>query len=205
MKLENIKRIEGRQTIESVVEALGIGRQSAINLISKLKKEGYAAASGGGRQKRIYTISTKVQRHRRYRGMFDILNEYAKDKIVPHFLHEPHFNYSVENAIADLIELDDLRITINILPLFNHVQDWSLLYKLAKDKKEIKMIGALYDVAKMTTKVRKMPQRFRKYFLDSAKSTKEKDFLRSSHDFLEIERIWKVKIPFNRKDLEVYR
>ena len=49
--------IEGKYTVETFAKKQGLGRQSAINLLSKLKKQGFIYTTGGGNQKRIYTIS----------------------------------------------------------------------------------------------------------------------------------------------------
>lgn len=202
VSLELLRKIEGKQTVETVSEILGINRQSTINLLSKLRKEGYIAVSGGGRQKRIYDITRRKKREKEYQGMFDILNKYAKNKIAPPFIHEPHNKYGVENALIDLLELNDLRIPINMLPLFNHIKNWSLVSSLAKKQGVRRKIGALYDAARTVTKVRKMPENMRKSFL---KSNDKAGFTRSSGDFPEIESVWNVKIPFNKKDLEVYK
>lgn len=200
--IETLKKIEGKHTAETLCETLGITRQSAINLVSKLKKEGYAKVSGGGRQKRIYTISTKLFPDKKYEGMFDILNRHSKEKIMPPFDHFPHTRYKVENAIIDLIEFDDIRILTNMLPLFNHVTDWKLLYNLSKKREVQRKIGALYDISRAFLKVRKMPLKIRKLLL---KSKSKSDFQRSSKDFKDYEKIWLVKIPFNKKDLEAYK
>lgn len=201
-KAELLKKIEGKQTVETISEILGIGRQSTLNLMSKLKKQGHATVSGGGHQKRIYTISRKMVRKGDHEGMFDILNKFAPKKIIPLFIHEPHTRYNVENAVIDLIELDDTRILLNMLSLFNHIKNWSLLYSLAKKSRARKKLGALYDIARTVTKVRKMPAKTRKLLL---KSTDKNNFIRSSGDFAEIECTWGVNIPFNKKDLEAYK
>lgn len=197
-----LKNIEGKQTVESVAEILNLKRQSAINLLSKLKKEGFVKVSGGRQQKRIYTISNRRILKKENEGMFDILNKYSKNKIIPPFIHEPHNKYCAENAIVDLAEFDDIRILANMLKLFNHVKNWNLIYSLAKKSGAERKIGALYEIAREFTKTRKMPERTRKLLLNSKT---RKDFSSSSGNFKDIENIWKVKIPFNKKDLEALR
>ncbi|MBR9690769.1 hypothetical protein GOV08_03735 [Candidatus Woesearchaeota archaeon] len=198
--LETLKKLEGKQTVQTVQDALGFTRQSTINFISSLKKQGYVTTSGGGKQKRIYTFSTKIIRKKK-EGMFEILNKYSNEKIYPHFIHEPHFNYKVEHAIIDLIKLEDIRVLVNLLKLFNHVTNWSLLYTLAKENNMRKQVGALYDIARQFTKVKRMPKKTRQLMLNS---NDKNNFSRSSNDFKDIENIWGVNIPFNKKDLGVY-
>lgn len=200
--IDKLKRLEGKQTIESVSEMLNIKKTTALNLISMLRKRNLAASSGGGRQKRIYTISAKILRKKEFEGMFDILNKYSPKKVIHPFIHEPHSKYCVENAIIDLIDLNDLRIIINSLSLFNHVKNWSILYNLAKKKGVRRIVGALYDIAKQTTKVRRMPKRIKNLLLNAPT---EKNFQVKSHDFQDIEEMWHINIPFNKKDLEVYK
>lgn len=202
ISIDKLKRIEGKQTIESVSEILNIKKNTALNLISMLRKHNLATRNGGGKQKRIYTISTKILRTKEFEGMFDILNKYSPEKIIHSFVHEPHSKYCIENAIIDLIDLNDLRIIINSLSLFNHVKNWSMLYDLAKKKGARRMVGALYDVAKQATRVRRMPKRIKNLLL---KSPKEKGFQTTSHSFQDIEKKWHINIPFNKKDLEVYK
>lgn len=195
--IDTLKKIEGKQTVDTVSAVLEISKQSAINLLSSLKKEGHVVVSGGGKQKRIYTISVRKILPRK-EGMFEVLNKYSKEKIVPHFVHEPRYTYNVENAIIDLVQLNDIRVLTNVLSLFNHVTDWSLLYQLAKKKNLRKKVGALYDVARSSIKVRKMPERTKNLMIASNDSD---NFSYSSGDFKDIEHLWKVKIPFKKEDL----
>ena len=195
-----IKKLEGIQTVETVSEILNLSHQSAINYLSKLKSEGHVKVHGGGKQKRMYTITQKIIYKKKYPGMFDILNKYSTEKINPPFDHIPHNPYSVEEAIVDLIEFDEIRILINIPRLFNHITNWSKVYQLAKKKELRKKIGALYDLSKQITKVKKIPEKTRELML---KSIDKNNFQNSSKEFLDIENMWNIKIPFNKKDLEV--
>ena len=58
---EVLRTLEGLQTIETVAAALKVKKQSALNIVSKLKKHGYVTTTGGGKQKRLYKISQKKQ------------------------------------------------------------------------------------------------------------------------------------------------
>lgn len=198
VNFDKIKKLEGKQTVDTASEILNLTRQSTINLLSKLKKQGHVTVTGGGKQKKIYTIKTR-KINKENKGMFDILNKYSKEKINPFFIHEPHFEYKVEHAIVDLIELNDIRILINMPPLFNQVKNWHLLYSLGKKRKLNKQIGAMYDVSRQLTKVRKMPDNVRSLML---KNKSEKNFSRSSNTFTEIEKEWNVNIPFNKEDFK---
>ncbi len=73
---EILWKIEGLQTVETAAKELNLSRQSAINLLSKLKKMEYVTVSGGGKQKRLYKITMRKQRKRKP-GMFDIINKYS--------------------------------------------------------------------------------------------------------------------------------
>ena len=64
IKLTLLKKLEGLQTIDTIAEILNIKKTSALNLVSKLKKEKHLTKTGGGKQKRIYKITTKKQRTR---------------------------------------------------------------------------------------------------------------------------------------------
>lgn len=176
MDINLLKKLEGLQTVDTVSSILNISKQSAINLISRLKKEGHVKTTGGGTQKRIYKVSIKKFRENNENNMFSILNRYSKNKVNPLFNHVTNDkNYSVENAIVDLIELNNTRILINMLPLFNHVKNWTKLFNLALKKNVENNVYSLYLIAKKYTKVRKMPKRY-------------------DHDI--------IRFNFNEKDLE---
>lgn len=153
---------EGKYTVELFAKNNGLTRQSAINLLSKLKKQGNVFVSGGGSQKRIYTIS-KLPR-KATNGFFDILNKYAPDKISPHFEHYIYGRYTVERAIIDgiLLQKDqkDNRIRTAMLYLFRHIRDWKLLFYLAKKESVVDEIYTLYNDARCKTKCKTMPQRY---------------------------------------------
>ncbi len=202
VELDLLKKLEGKQTADTIAEELGITKQSAVNFAYKLKKEGFLIRDGGGDQKRIYTISAKFFRKKENPGMFEILNLHSPEKINPYFEHEPHGNYGVENAIIDLIRLNDIRIQINILPLFNHIKNWNLLYNLAKKNNLCTEIGALYDIARQVTKVRKMPLRIQKLLKNFKKIN---HFIPMNKDFFETEKKWSINLKFNKNDLEVYK
>lgn len=196
---EILKALEGLHTVETVAKALKIKRQSALNLLCRLKKGGYVTTSGGGKQKRLYKISQKKQRPRE-QGMFDIINKYSPMKIAPWYEHQVHGKYSIEEALIDAIQTESFRVILASMRLFNHITDWPKLYRLAKERGSWQKVGALYDVARIFLKVRKMPQRYQhqnfihKIFLIKRYPTKE-------NIFYPVEKKWHVAIPFKKGDL----
>ncbi len=198
MNIDTLRKIEGLQTLETVAKALNIKTQSALNLISKLKKQQYATVKGGGRKIRLYKI-TLIKQLPREEGMFDILNKYnPKFKLNPWYDHQVHGKYTVEDVIVDAIKTESFRAILATLRLFNHVTDWKRLYQLAKENDCWQKVGALYDVARMFIKVRKMPE---KYKHNKFKKWQFFTILRKKN-FTEISNKWRVFIPFNKNDLD---
>ncbi len=201
---ENILRqLDGLHTIETAAEALGRGRQSTLNLLSKLKKEGHVTLwAGGGRKKRIYKITMTKQRPR-FPGMWDIINKYSPNfQPRPWYDHQVHGLYGPEEALIDALQTQSFRIILASMRLFNHLTDWPKLYRLAKEKECWQKVGALYDVARLFLRVRRMPEQYRqqkrwlrRLFLIRDYETKEKDFY-------PIEQFWNVPIPFRRGDFD---
>src|SRR3989344_8376183 len=159
-KDEILWKLEGLQTVETVMEKLSITKQSAINLLSKLKKEQHVTVQGGGRLKRLYKITMRKQLPR-VLGMFDIINKYSPHmKLAPWYDHQVHGRYGPEEALIDAIQTENFRVILASLRLFNHIKDWPRLYKLAKERDCWPKVGALYDVARMFFRVRKMPVKY---------------------------------------------
>ena len=196
---ETLKTIEGLQTIETVAEALNIKKQSALNLISRLKKQGYATTTGGRQQKRLYKITTRKQRKRNF-GMFDIINKYSSMKLAPWYDHQVHGEYGTEEALIDAIQTQSFRVILASMRLFSHITDWPELYRLAKKKDCWQKVGALYDISKMYFRVKKMPLRYQ-----NQKFIK-KQFLIKRYDTTEkmynpVKNKWNVEIPFQTGDI----
>ena len=189
--------LEGLHTVETVAKQLGITRQSALNVISKLKKQGYVTTRGGGKQKRLYTITAYRQR-KRDPGMFDIINKYSPMKLNPWYDHQVHGNYGAEDALVDAVQTKSFRAILASLHLFRHIKDWKKLYQLAKEKDCWQQIGALYDLARKYFRVKKMPDRYMMYNFKNKKYL-IKDY--DENDFIDISRRWKVKMPFKKGDI----
>ena len=195
---ENIlRKLEGLHTIETVAEELGITRQSALNLLCRLKKQQHVTTSGGGRQKRLYKITMRKQRPRDP-GMFDIINKYSPHmKLVPDFDHQVHGRYGPEEALIDAIETKRARVIMLSMRLFGHITDWHRVYTLAKKKGYWVKIRALYDIARLFFRVRRMPENLQEPVVerwDTLTQLKKKNFP-------EISEKWKIYIPFNKYDL----
>jgi biotin operon repressor len=203
-KEEMLWKLEGLHTVETVAEALNIKRQSAINLLSRLKKEGYVTVEK--HRKSLYKISMKKQRPRDP-GMFDIINKYSPNmKLAPWYDHQVHGAYGPEDALIDAIQTKSIRAILASTRLFSHIRDWPKVYRLAKEKGIWQKVGALYDVARKIIKTRKMSKRFRNLSLPK-KNDKFQYIIPSlkSRDFLDVEKIWKVYLPINWVDLEDYK
>ncbi|HLC67078.1 MAG TPA: hypothetical protein VJK52_05560, partial [Candidatus Nanoarchaeia archaeon] len=117
---EILRKLEGLHTVETVMKTLNITRQSALNLLSRLKKQQHVTTSGGGKQVRFYKIMMRKQLPR-VPGMFDIINKYSPHmKLAPWYDHQVHGPYGPEEALIDAIQTKSFRVILASLRLFNH-------------------------------------------------------------------------------------
>ncbi len=151
---------EGKFTVELFAKKKGIKRQSAINLLSKLKKEGFVTTSGGGKQKRIYNITNKPQK--KTNGFYETANKYSPEKLVPKFKHQIIGKYTIEHAIIDGIKIGDVRTLDATKYLFNQIKNWKRLFEIAKEEDCTEEIYKLYNKARQTIKCRTIPKRYNK-------------------------------------------
>ena len=151
----------GKYTLETFAKENNLSKQSAINKLSKLKQLGYAEVSGGGKQKRIYTIYKVIKK--KTNGFYDMVNRFSPEKLQPNFEHFVHGKYRVENAIIDGLHIGDVRTLEATMHLFNHITNWKLLFGMARKDKLQKEVLKLYQKARETTKCRKMPKRYMRY------------------------------------------
>ncbi|MEK6950917.1 MAG: hypothetical protein AABX13_04310 [Nanoarchaeota archaeon] len=195
---ELLWKLEGLHTIETAAKGLGLTKQSTLNLLSRLKKEGYVTLwSGGGKRKRIYKITTIKQRPREP-GMWDIINKYSPNfQPRPWYDHQVHGPYGPEEALIDALQTQSFRLILASLRLFNHITDWPKLYHLANEKDCWQKVGALYDVARLFFRVRRMPER---YLVLRPSRWVALTQLRK-RNFPDLSRRWKVYIPFNINDV----
>jgi hypothetical protein len=155
--MDNIMK-SGKYTVETFAKQAGITKQSALNKLSKLKREGYVTVSGGGAQKRIYTLHKTRQEEQN--GFYTLINKYAPEKLVPKFKHAVVGKYSVEHAIIDGLKIGDVRTLQATQHLFRHVTNWKRLFDLAKKQGVANDVLELYKKARQNTKVKRMPKRY---------------------------------------------
>lgn len=189
-------KLEGLHTAETVAETLGMKRQSAINLLSRLKKQGFVTTSGGPK-KHLYKITPYKQLPRQM-GMFDLLNKHNPNFQINHWYdHQVHGTYTVEDAILDAIDTQNFRAILATMRLFNAITNWPYLYNEAKKRGTWQKVGALYDVARLHMRVRRMPI----VYAPHASAWFSLTQLRDRGNFPLIQEKWKVHIPFNVHDI----
>ncbi len=197
---EVLRELAGLQTAETVAEIMGISRQGAINLVSRLKKQGHVSTTGGGKMKRIYRITLTKQLPGK-QGMFDILNRYSPNfQLVPWYDHQVHGGYGPEDALVDAIKTRDFRALLAATRLFRGIRDWKKLYRLAKENGCWQEVGALYDVARLTFWTRRMPGAYRRGAFRKRKYL-VRNYETEEPGFFEASGRWNVGIPFRRADM----
>src|SRR3989344_2884291 len=128
-----IKDLEGLHTLEGVQKRLGVRRSTAIKKICQLRKLGYVKTMGGGKQPRLYRISSTKIQELGYPGLYDVINQHSPIKLVKIYEHRiMGKKLSVEEALVQAIQTGNFRVILSALPLFNKIQDWSKLYHYAK-------------------------------------------------------------------------
>ena len=202
--LELARKLEGTQTVGTVMKALGKNRQGAIHAIYRLRKAGYLKTERASGGKRVYKISPSAPGGTSY---YDIINKKSPVQLArsnDYIVHgrEP----GPEEALVFAANSRELRVALASLALFRSISDWKLLYKLAKENGARRKVGALYSLAKTMMKVRSMDKRFLRLMLP--KEGESYQYIvpgLRSRNFQDIEKRWKVRLPFNKADLEAYR
>lgn len=201
---ELLKKLEGIQTIESIKTILDVSKEKAAYYVMRLRKKGYVKTKRLSNNKRVYEISYD----NRFKGInfYDIINDISPIKLATPTIHKVYGKKpSYEETLIFAIKTKSLRTILASLALFKKIEDWSLLYKLAKNNHVERQVGALYDLTRTLFRTKRMPKRFRTYALP--KPEYEFRFMvenLKSKDFKEIEEIWKIYLPFNKKDLRDY-
>jgi len=200
-----VKRLEGLQTIESIKKKLNVSRSTAIKYVHLLRKQGYVKTTGGRDQPRFYRIGMLKLKDIGNPGIYDIINKYSPIKLRAIESRIVGKKLTTEETLIRAIDSKEFRVILASLALFNHTKDWSLLYRLAKEKGIRKKVGALYDTARRIIKIRKMDNRIYNKLLQAKE--KERYVVKGlkSGDYKDIEKKWKVHIPFNRADLMRYK
>lgn len=200
-----LQKLAGIQTVESVMDILKASRSMAVYYIYKLRKEGYVKAKRQSNNRRVYSIS--VDNKLGGKSYYDIINQHSPIKISTPVIYKIYGKEpSLEETLIYALKTKSLRTILASLALFKKINNWSELYNLAKENHTERQVGALYDLARQTMKVRKISLKFRSSALPKG-GYKFKYVIPGlrSRDFIEIEKIWKIYLPFNKKDLEEYK
>ena len=206
MKIKDtLKSVEGFQTVESIMDLLKVNRNKAIYYVHRLKKEGYVKTKRLSNNRRVYNIS--LENKLGGKSYYDIINQHSPIKIAVPVIYKIYGKEpSLEETLVYAIKTGNFRTTLASLALFKKIDNWSKLYNLAKENHIGRQVGALYDVARKIMRVRKMTKRFRN---NSIPKDNHKFYYiipgLKSEDFQDIEKIWRVYLPFNKKDLEEYK
>ena len=204
--IELAKKLEGLNTLKMVKERLNVKKSTAVKIISILRKDGFVETSGGGKKPRLYKVSPIRVAGKEHLGLYDIINKYSKVKLFEPYKHKVMDRvFSVEEAISMAIKEGNFRLVLASLGLFNFVKDWSKLHYYAKKYNIMRKVGALYEISRLWIKTRKMDERTRKSLLKG--KDKEKFIIKplKSKDFKDIEKKWRIYIPFNKSDLMRYK
>lgn len=198
------KTLEGIHTTKTISSDIGIGRQTTINYIHALRKEGFLKTSRVG-YNRLYTIKPYNLKTIGYDGLYETVNKLSPIKLVQPYNHRIiDHEISPEEAIVRSVIENEFRLVLASLYLFTKIKDWKNLYDLTKEKNMERQVGALCDLASKIFKI--SPDK--KILEKMEKSESTSKFIIEpikSDDFKDIEKRWGIYIPFNKSDLERYR
>ena len=204
-KIELLQKLAGIQTIESVMDILKVNKRMAIYYVYSLRRDGYVKTRRQSNNRRVYNIS--LDNKLGGKSYYDIINVYSPIKISTPIIHKIYGKEpSLEETLIYAIKTKSLRTILASLALFKKISNWVELYGLAKENHIERQVGALYDLARQIMKVRRMANKFRGSALP--KEGYKFEYIipeLKSRDFTEIEKMWKIYLPFNKKDLEEYK
>lgn len=204
IKTEAIRRVEGVQSVESIMQILKVDRTKAMKFISSLRRKGYVKTKQTSSKKRIYYIS--LQNKLGGKSYYEIINENSPVKLSEPEIYKIYGRVpSFEETLIYAIKTRKLRVILASLSLFKNIKNWKLLNELARENRVERFVGALYDLSRLVMKVRRMNGLFRNGILP--KNDVEFVYLiqdLKSKDFIGIEKTWKVYLPFNMADLSEY-
>lgn len=199
---EVLRKLEGVHTLKSIMSELNINSSKAIYYIHLLRKEGYVKTRRLKDKTRVYNIS--FLNKLKGTSYEEIINQYSPVKIASFSKYRIYGKSpTLEETLIYAIKTKSLRTILAAMALFKKINNWKDLYRLAKANHMERQVGALYDLARQFMRTK----RISKTFIRNALPKKEYDFryfifgLRSS-DFVDIEKKWRVYLPFNKKDLE---
>ena len=202
---ELLQKLAGIQTIESVMDILKINRKMTIYYLQRLRKEGYVKTRRQSNNRRVYNIS--LDNKLGGKSYYDIINSLSPIKISTPVIYRIYGKEpSLEETLIYAIKTKSLRTILASLALFKKINNWVELYHLAKENHIERQVGALYELARKIMKVRKMSSKFINNSLPKKRYRFEYVIPGlKSRDFTEIENVWKIYLPFNKKDLEEYQ
>ena len=206
--LEMAKRLEGLQTVSTIAKSLETSKRTAINYISKLRREGFLKNYSGGRKVRFYIIDPLKRKEIGYPGIYEVINKNSRIGLVTNIKYRVHGKpLSFEEVIIEGIKTNDYRVILASLDLFRKIRNWSKLKNMAIKDKLGRKVGALYDVARRFIRVKRMDLRTRKALLNSKIDNKYiiKNLRGKLGHFNDIEKTWRVYVPFNNNDLMRYK
>ena len=198
------KKIEGIYMLESIMATLKVDRGTAMNYISKLRKEGYVKTKRTSSGKRVYNISR--QNKIGGKSYYEVLNQISPIKLSESETYKVYGReITFEEILIYAIKSGKLRVVLASLALFKHINNWTLLAELSSKNGVQKQVCALYELGRSIMKVRKIGKQFLKTCLP--KQDDKYVYIipnLESKDFDEIQQKWKVYLPFNKGDLQEY-
>ena len=202
---ELLQKLTGIHTISSIMNLLKVNRDKAIYYVHRLRKQGYVKTRKNAEGKRVYYIS--LENKLKGRSYIDVINENSPINLYSSVDFKIYGKSpSLEDTLIYSLKSKDFRIILASLALFKRITKWKELYALAKKNSLKRQICALYELSRKFMKVRKM----HKLFLRNSLPNKDDKFvyiikgLKSIH-FKDIEKKWKIYIPFSISDLEAYK
>src|SRR3989338_5401363 len=202
---ELLQKLAGIQTMGSVMDILKVDKRMAIYYIHRLRKEGYVKTKRQSNNRRVYNIS--LENKLGGKSYYEIINQHSPIKISTPVIYRIYGKEpSLEETLIYAIKTKSIRAILASLSLFKKISNWVELYNLAKENHIERQVGALYDLARNIMKVRKMSKKFMNNSLPKERYKFEYVIPElKSRDFTQIENVWKIYLPFNKKDLEEYK
>lgn len=194
---ELYNRLKGMHTVESIQRVLGVSRQMAIYYVHRLRKAGYVRTTGGAGKVRIYRVNRRYAlggiSYEDVISRFTPIKLYTGDRLIHGRVP------SVEETLVYTLKQGTPRFSLASLWLFNRIDDWQSLYQQARKAQVLPLLVALYDIARLHMRVRRMPARFRTYAKRHIAPMPSSGF--RSRSFQDIEDRWQVHIPLNKADI----
>ena len=200
-----VKTGEGLHTLESLSAIWKVKPSTAVQYLAQLRKEGHVKTQGGGKQPRLYSITPYKQLKFGHEGFYNIINRYSQIKIRPPYAEwVMGTKYTVEEVLVKALQTKDYRVILASLDLFRWVKNWPRLYQCAKSAHCVRKVGALYDLARDTIRVRRIDKRILTKMMHTPHESRYIIPSMRSKEYNTIEKKWGVFIPFNKQDLERY-